>query len=693
MAKPKKRKKTALQKLGGVLKFQLFLLALVLGAVGYYYMGGYAEKVSALHSEAVKFVTHANKETFRQAETSIAYDVNDHVISVMKGEKDVYYVSIDQMPKYLTQAIVSIEDKRFYRHHGVDYKSVVRAAVAMFRDGKVTQGASTITQQLARGSFLNQDKTWQRKIEEIYIAVELEKKFSKDEILEFYLNNIYFANGHYGIGAAAKGYFNRDVAQLSLAQMTFLLAIPNNPQKYDPFVDPEETIARRNRILKQMLEDKKISEGTYMTALMEEIVLEPPDGPGKNDYLSTYTFYCATRVLMAQEGFQFRNTFKDDEDRAEYDAAYAESYGRCNASLYTGGYRIYTSLDSGIQDMLQYALDNRLAGDTEVNDEGIYAMQGAAVCIDNMTGMVRAIVGGRSQEVRGYTLNRGYQSFRQPGSTIKPILVYTPMLERGLTADSIVVDEEIPDGPVNADGYYAGEMTVRRAVELSKNTIAYKLFMELTPKKALSYLYEMDFERLVKKDESWVSSLGGLTYGASPLEMAKAYATIVNDGNYRDPNCILKITDARDNVLYQVSPDAKSVYDKNAARAMTDILEGVPKNGTARGLGLSSMPCAVKTGTTNENKDAWFVGYTKYYTTSVWVGYDMPRAMPNSIAGSYPGQIWQGFMTKLHTGLTPQEFPDPMVVEQPKPEEDEGENDETESPVVEATQAPAVPPE
>ncbi len=664
--KKKKRKKTAVQKLLTFLRIQLVLALLAGGALAYYYVAGYASEVSALHKEAVDFVTQANQDTFRQAQTSIAYDVNDHVISVMKGEKDVYYVHYEEMPKYLIQAIVSIEDKRFYEHHGVDYKGVIRAIVAMFRDGEVTQGASTITQQLARGIFLTHDQTWERKIEEIYIAVELEKKFEKSEILEFYLNNIYYANGHYGIGAASKGYFNREPSQLSLSQLAFLCAIPNSPNKYDPLVNFDNTIERRNRILRNMLEDKLISEGTYMEALNEVITLEMPSSPEKNDYLSTYTYYCATRVLMAQEGFTFRNTFEDDEDRAAYEAAYDEAYDRCNESLYTGGYRIYTSLDMGIQEMLQYTLDQRLSGYAEVNEEGVYTMQGAAVVIDNITGMTRAIVGGRSQELTGYTLNRGYQSFRQPGSTIKPLVVYTPMLERGYTADSIVVDEEIEDGPKNADGGYAGEMTLRRAVEVSKNTVAWKLFEELTPKVGLSYLHKMDFARIVENDERPTSALGGLTYGVSALEMAKAYATIVNDGKYRDPNCVLKITDVEGNVLYQVEPKSTEVYDRNAARQMTDILEGVLTAGTGRGFGLSGTPCAAKTGTTNENKDGWFVGYTKYYTTSVWVGYDMPRALPGSVAGSYPGQIWQSIMTKLHTGLPAQDFSDPMTPAAPQ---------------------------
>lgn len=669
MAKKKrKKKKTATQKLWSFLKFQMVLILLVLGAVAYYFVGGYAVKVKELHDEAVSYVARASADTFRQNETSIAYDVNGDVIQLMIGDKDVYYVEYADMPAYLRQAIVSIEDKRFYSHHGVDYKAIVRAVYAMFRNGEVTQGASTITQQLARTTFLNQDQTWERKIEEIYIAVELEKKFSKNEILEFYLNNINFANGYYGIGAASRGYFNKDVGKLSLSEIAFLCAIPNGPVKYDPIEHYDNTIERRNLVLKNMLDDQMITELTYLNAVEEEIALTRPNAPGKNDYLSTYTFYCATRVLMELQGFDFQTEFSSKKAERKYNKTYDALYEECNKSLYTGGYRIYTSLDMATQELLQYSLDANLAGFTEVNDEGIYALQGAAVCIDNTTGMVRAIVGGRTQDVSGYTLNRAYQSFRQPGSSIKPLLVYTPALERGYTADSILIDEPIEDGPENADLSYAGAITLRHAVEISKNTVAYKLLEELTPEVGLSYLHAMDFASLSKNDVRPIIAVGGFTYGASPLEMAKGFATLENDGAYRNPGCVTKITDADGNEIFTVEQTEKVVYEKNAARQMTDILKGVFTNGTAKSVRLSNMPCAGKTGTTNDNKDGWLVGYTRYYTTSVWVGYDIPREVPGLSWAVYPGKIWHSFMTRVHEGLEPQDFPAPASTSAPERE-------------------------
>lgn len=671
-----KQKKTKQQKWWRFLKFQIVLILLVIAAVTYYYVAGYANKVAAMKNEAISFVSKSTEQTFREIQTSVVYDVNGDIISTLKGEKDVYYVKYKDIPAYLIQAAISIEDKRFYNHKGVDYRAIARAVVAMLRNGEVTEGASTITQQLARNVFLTQEKTWERKIEEIYIASELEKKYTKSQIMEFYLNNINFGNGYYGIEAAAKGYFNKDIAQLSLSEMCFLVAIPNNPTHYDPLLHFDATMERRDKILRNMLEDRVISEDTYNSAMVEPVLLNQPKEVEKKNYAETYTYYCATRALMEAEGFEFRTEFKSDNDEKQYSKAYNDAYEACNKQLFTGGYRIYTSLNLKMQNALQNSIDRTLSSYTETNDEGVYTLQSAAVCIDNTTGMVRAIIGGRSQDLPGYTLNRAFQSYRQPGSSIKPLLVYAPAIESGYTPDTIVNDTKIPDGPANSDGKYLGEITLRRAVELSRNTIAHQVLEELTPAKGLQYLKAMNFSRVsLKQDDNIAIALGGFTYGVSPLEMAVGYGTLENDGGYREPNCISKISDAQGNVIYQNEAETLVVYDQKAARTMTDILQGVFTEGTARGLGLGDMPCAGKTGTTNDNKDGWFVGYTRYYTTSVWVGYDMPREMKGLYGATYPGKIWQSFMSTVHKNLLPVEFPSPLEFEQEEglPEENPGE--------------------
>ena len=654
MSKTKKKKKHRL--FWHFFRIQLVLLVLVLTAAAYYFYGGYGKQVEELRQEAVRLVRQSDVDTFKANQTSIVYASDGSVISTLKGEKDSYYVSIEEMPVDAVTAIVSIEDKKFFRHHGIDYRALLRAVKAMVQNGEVKQGGSTITMQLARNIFLSQEKTWQRKVEEMYIATELENKYSKDQILEFYLNNIYFGNGYYGIQSAARGYFDSDVENLSLSQIAFLCAIPNNPTLYDPVTNKDNTISRRDRILKNMLDDGKISQMDYAEAVAEQITLNRPQALAKNDYVETYTYYCATRALMEQQGFVFHEDFKTDEEQQAYEDTYSALYSECQKKLYTGGYRIYTSIDLSLQDELQQSVNDTLSGYTGVNDEGVYELQASAVCIDNDNGYVCAVVGGRSQEFPGYTLNRAYQSFRQPGSAIKPLTVYTPSFEQNYTPDSIVTDEPIEDGPRNANGTYLGAITVRTAVEKSVNTIAWKLYDQLTPDKGLSYLKAMNFSRISPSDYRLATALGGFTNGVSALEMASGFAAIENDGYYRTPTCIVKIEDGNGTVIYGSEQEQVLIYKKNAARMMTDVLKGVITNGTGKGLGLGDMPCAGKTGTTNDQKDGWFVGYTRYYTTSVWVGYDMPKKLQGLMGNTYPGKIWQSFMNKAHEGLEPLEF-------------------------------------
>ena len=678
-------------------KIQLVLFLLVGAGIAYYFLGGYGGQVEELRKEAEYYVRHTTEETFKSSQPGVFYAADGTVISMLKDTRESYYVPIEEIPAQAVDAMVSTEDKKFYKHHGVDYKAILRAAKAAIEDGEPTQGGSTITMQLARTVFLSTEKTWQRKVEEIFIARGLEQKYSKDKIMEFYLNNIYFGNGYYGIQSASRGYFNRDVQELSLSEIAFLCAIPNNPSHYDPVTNKDNTLERRDRILKNMLDDEKISNGAYQSALKETIVLERPVSYAKNNSVETYVYFCATEALMEQNGFRFQYDFSTDAEKEAYEESYAESYSQCQKELYTKGYQIYTAIDLSMQEKLQASLDDMLANFTEVNEEGVYSLQGAAVCIDNANGYVRAIVGGRNQELPGYTLNRAYQSYRQPGSTIKPLIVYTPIFERNYTPDSTVVDEPIENGPKNASGWYQGEVTLRHAVESSINVAAWKLFDELTPEVGLSYLKEMNFQKIDKEDYRLPAALGGFTYGVSPVEMASAYAAIENDGKFRKPTCITKILDSDGNEIYVSDREEKQVYKQNAAREMTEVLEGVLIQGTAKGMGLDNMPSAGKTGTTNELKDGWFVGYTRYYTTSVWVGYDMPREMDGLAGNTYPVKIWNTFMNEIHENLEPLDFlpsarlSDEYLKEQEEKKQQEEQTQEEQTPAEQTPeeQAPA----
>jgi membrane peptidoglycan carboxypeptidase len=417
----------------------------------------------------------------------------------------------------------------------------------------------------------------------------------------------------------------------------------------------EQTLDRRDRILRQMHTDGKINLVDYRSALNETITLISNKSV-KNNYVETFVYHSAIMALMKEEGFEFRSQFISDEDRDIYNEAYNDMYYSYQSLLFSGGYRIYTSIDLDKQESLQASVDEALEGFIDRSDEGIFKLQGAAVCIDNDTGRVVAIVGGRSQEFIGYTLNRGYQSYRQPGSAIKPLIVYTPSLERGYTLDSVVVDKKIPNGPKNSGGSYAGEMKLQRAIELSKNTIAWKLYEELTPQVGIPYLLKMNFARIVENDYFPAASLGGLTIGVSPLEMAAAYSTLENDGYYREPTCIVKIIDTKGNELVGDTILRKQIYKTSAARMVTEALTGVLKNGTAKGMGLTNTTSAGKTGTTDERRDGWFVGYTPYFTTSVWVGYDMPKTLEDLKGASYPLTIWNIYMEEIHEPGMTREF-------------------------------------
>jgi len=624
----------------------LVLLAAIVGI--FYFYNTYGKIIMKYQQEARSIVRSSSEDTFRSSQTSLVYYSDGELITALKGVKDVYYIEYQDIPPAVINAIILTEDKKFFDHQGIDYLANIRAAIALIKNkGEITQGASTITQQLARNVFLSHETTYERKLREIFIAQELEKVYSKDKIIEFYINNIYFSNGYYGILAAANGYFGKGVNQLSLSELIFLCAIPNNPSKYDPVENKQNTIERRNRILKQMYENGIINYTEYENAINEPIKLVKQEFDKKN-YIETFAYHCAIRALMKEEGFEFRNSFENEEDRKEYEEAYKDMYYRYQKKLYTGGYRIYTSIDQKKQELLQRAVDEALEKFQEKNEEGIYKMQGAAVCIDNDTGRVVAIVGGRTQEYAGYTFNRGYQAFRQPGSAIKPLIVYAPSFERGYTPDSIVVDGPIEGGPKNSDGYYAGEMKLQRAIEVSKNTVAWKLYEELTPKVGISYLLKMNFSRIEDNDYYMAAALGGFTVGVSPLEMAAGYAALANDGYYREPTCIVSITDAQGNELVKDETESIRIYDENAARMTTEALTGVLKNGTAKGYGLKNTVSAGKTGTTDEKKDGWFVGYTPYYTTSVWVGYDMPKPVSDLKGSSYPLYIWHSFMDRIH---------------------------------------------
>jgi len=680
--KKQKRQKNPVERaIGIVIKIIIALLLAIVVIGGVLIYMKYGKKLIAMESDAKKIVSKSTMETFRQNETSIIYDANGNIMSKLKGEKDVYYIKYSDIPQVAVDAITSIEDKNFFKHKGYDLKAIIRAGFAYIKNkGVITQGGSTITQQLARNIFLSFEESWQRKAREIFIAIELEKKYTKKEIMEFYLNNIYFANGYYGIQSASLGYFGKGVNSLSLSQITFLLSIPNSPTRYNPYENIEGTLARRDRILDQMVLDGKISEAEASKAKSEEIKLKAPKVE-KSSYALTFALDRAVKALMKSEGFNFRYSFNSDEDRKAYNENYSEVYSSCQTRLYSGGYRIYTSIDPEKQKLLQDTVDSGLSVSSEKSKSGIYSLQGAAVTIDNSSGRVVAIVGGRSQKLKGSTLNRAYQSFRQPGSTIKPLIVYTPAFEQGYTPESLVKDEKIEGGPVNADGVFSGNMTVLDALAKSKNTVAWKLFTEISPAIGIGKLLDMGFSAIADTDYYPSAALGGFTKGVNAVEMASAYAAIENGGEFRESTCIMKMTDSSGNDIvadgFYQKGTSKYIYDENACKMMITCMEAVMTKGTGVGGKLATMPCAGKTGTTNDSKDLWFVGFTKYYTTSVWVGYDIPRSLAGLTYTATPLGIWKTYMDSINNGLPLAKLDDYKITVAPTKEDNKETEEET----------------
>lgn len=644
--------------------FKTLFIICVIALIALVVIGVY--KVLPVYKEykalAVKVVKESVLEDFRLQEASYIYDVNGAVLAKLTGDEDSSYLPYDEIPEMAVNAFIAIEDRTFWENSGIDIKGIFRVALNFFKtEGDEMHGASTITQQLARNRFLTREVSFERKAKEMLIAMEMTKKYTKEQIVEFYVNDINYANTYYGLEAAARGYFGKSAAELSLSQIAYLCAIPNSPTYYNPYSHPENALKRRDKILNDMKELGFITERQFSEAMRETIIIEGRTSVF-NNYETTYAIDCAVRYLMRVDGFVFQYGFQSNTDYKDYSARYQDAYERERDALYTGGYDIYTSLDPVKQQILQQSVDEVLVFDETTADNGIYALQGAATVVDNSNNRVVAISGGRSQPMNTYTLNRAFQSFRQPGSAIKPLIVYAPALENGYTSHSMVKNIRVEDAKkkdADVANLPGDTMPLRTAVEKSRNGVAWWLYNEITPQVGMSYLTKMRFDNIVSDDYYLSQSLGGFTHGATTEEMAGAYSALVNHGTYKEPTCIMKLVNNKGEDIFREYPPIE-VYKENTAAVMVDILKGVIKRGTAAQMGWrGSIEAAGKTGTTNNSKDGWFCGMTPYYTISVWVGYDQPKMLPTLYGATYPASIWKQTMSGIIDGMEPAAFPEP----------------------------------
>ena len=628
-------------------------------------------KVLPMFTEAREEVfdklVHLSEDDFVMKEDTVVYDSKGKQVgSVNAGSYK--YVKINDVSPYIYEGYIAVEDKRFKTHGGVDLVATMRAGVSLLKHNmEITQGGSTITQQVIKNNLLTQNKSYTRKIAEILLAPTIESKFTKAQIMEFYCNSNFYGNKCYGVGAASKYYFGKKCADLEPHEAAMLIGLSNSPASYNPVLHPKAALKKRNSVLRIMCKEGVITPKEYKSALKKKLNIKQfsEKGGSKDSYVMSYAIHCAAISLMEKENFKFKYVFDSKEDYQKYNRQYSKVYSEKIESIRSGGYKLYTSINMKKQKKLQKAVDNGLSFNKEKDgDTGKYALQGAAVCINNETNYVEAIVGGRGKNDQ---YNRAYLAARQSGSAIKPLIDYTPGFESGMYSPSTIVnDHKFANGPSNAGGGYHGNVRIREAVARSLNTVAWQVLDNITVKYGLSFLDKLHFHNISYIDnDNMALSLGGFTEGVRVVDMAKGFSTLSNNGSYSDRTCIKKIEHVSDGVVYKNNNEKDQVYSQDAAWMMTDVLKGVfnESYGTGRKLKLDNgQICAGKTGTTNSSKDVWFCGYTKYYTTVVWAGYDTPRAMPGASGASIPGVIWKDYMDDIHKKLKPEDFIMPSTI-------------------------------
>ncbi|HEU4724881.1 MAG TPA: PBP1A family penicillin-binding protein [Candidatus Eisenbacteria bacterium] len=586
---------------------------------------------------------------------TIVYDIKGKMVhEFYKENRNI--IPLRQIPKTMVDAILSIEDRRFYSHWGIDPIRLLGALANDIAAGRAEQGGSTITQQLARNLFLTHEKTFTRKIKEAVLAVRIEQTYTKDEILEMYLNQIYFGEGAYGLDAAAKVFFGKMVGDLTLPECALIAGLPRNPRDYSPRREPERALKRRNLVLASMLDNKRISRAQY------EAASEAPLGVTKTRYDSRQAPYFMEMVRQYLD----------------------ERYG--SNQLYEGGLRVYTTIDIDLQHATEEALEKRIQA-LEVRNQykktraTILAeaaksgsrerpqteyLQAAAVMLDPKTGHLLALVGGRDFNESNF--NRAVQAARQPGSAFKPF-IYAAAMDNGYTPTEMILDTPVSFragnglewAPQNYDHKFRGPVTLRQALAQSLNVPAAKLLQKLGTPVVSAYARRLGIRSRMVGDLSL--SLG--TSEVNLLELTSAYGVFANQGVRTTPVYVLKVEDKNGKVLEQARVTAEEALSPETALTMTSMLESVLENGTAassRALGLT-VPAAGKTGTTDDYTDAWFIGYTPDLAAGVWVGFDRKRKIgPNMTGAAAALPIWVDMVASATKGKPPVDFPVPSGV-------------------------------
>ena len=587
----------------------------------------------------------------RRVLPTVVYDVNGNVLTKLKIE-DRQWVRLADIPQHLIDAVIAVEDHRFYEHHGISVRRILGALWYDIRHLSDDQGGSTITAQLARNVFLSHEKTISRKIWEALYAFQLERRYTKDEILEFYLNWVYFGHGTYGVQAASNLFFGKPVDQLTLGEATLLAGIPKGNELYSP-IKNEQTrqngLNRRKIVLSRMVDVGCITPEQAAQAAEEPLRLA--SHASKATPMGKYVSFMVRDYLLQKYG-------KD--------------------AVYRGGLSVKTSIDQNAQRAAEEAISRLLptgsTPESRKDNSNLTYPQVALVAIDAQTGQIRALVGGRGED----EYNRALRAERSPGSSIKPF-VYTAAIDSGYTTTTVIVDEPMEYragggktwAPKNFNGKFLGPLRLRQALEQSTNIVAVRLTERLGPAKVISYAKKMGITTLVdtgaKNDSGLALALGGLTRGVTPIEMAEAYSSLANAGVKVTPYFILEVRDANGVLLESNVPQREMVLDERTAYIVADMMRGViySPNGTGRRADIG-RPAAGKTGTADSNTDAWFVGFTPDMVAAVWIGEDANREMryPNIgvIGSGKAAEIWGAFMRKALAGAPPRDFAVPEGV-------------------------------
>src|SRR6266542_3868647 len=617
-----------------------FVLVLILSGLA---VGATAFWVLTILPRSLPSVTAV--ESFDPSEGAKVYDDNDELITEFHVERRIF-VPLAQIPKALQDAVIATEDARFYCHHGVDPTGIARAIYQNWRRRRIVEGGSTITQQLAKVLFLTPDKSLERKLKEAVLALLLERRYSKNRILELYLNQIYFGQGAFGVEAAARTFFGKSVGELTLAESALLAGLPKAPATYSPFDHPDAAKRRRNTVLARMVETGVLKPDQTKRASQAALALVPPE---RRRSTSQYFLDYVQQLLEQQYGADL---------------------------VFKGGLQVYTTLSPAMQLKAEHALREGLRavvarrgapvkGKPGRADAATERPEGAVLAIEPQTGYIKAMVGG--YDFFKSEFNRAVRARRQPGSAFKPF-VYIAALESGMTPASVVDDSPVeyplgrngkPWKPDNYDRRFRGPITYQQALEESINVAAVKVQEQVGVRRTVDVARRLGVESPLGENLSIALGTSDLTL----LELTSAYGALANQGTWMHPMAIRYVLDSQQKLLEENAPQGKQVLSPEVAYVITHMLEGTIERGTGVAAKALGRPAAAKTGTTNDYSNAWFIGYTPKLTTGVWVGYDRPRSLGRDETGSRVAvPIWTAFMSEALAGTPGEDFPVPERV-------------------------------